>query len=110
MSVILQVNVNYDSPEVAANQGTVEQGKELEFLPGLQWKVWLIDKETFSGGGIYLFESKEAAQAWEKDAIRILTGTDGLRNVTTHIFDIIESPSRITRAPLDVAVPTPSPK
>lgn len=104
MSVVLQVNLTWDASEEIAG-GTLDDARELEYLHGLQWKIWLRNSDTKTSGGIYLFESIEAAEEWQKAVIPGLQGRVGVSNVTAVIFNVNEGASKITRAPLDVKAP-----
>ncbi|WP_107676430.1 YdhR family protein [Agrobacterium sp. LAD9] len=43
---------------------TLERAHAFENLEGLIWKIWLRDRSANRGGGVYLFESHDTAQAW----------------------------------------------
>lgn len=38
-------------------------------IPGLQWKIWLIDKARQEAGGIYLFADKKAADNYKNSGL-----------------------------------------
>lgn len=99
---IVQINFDWDisEEEVAARSGP-EQAQVFTTLPGLLWKIWLRDPQRRESGGIYLFESREAAEAYVGGPIvaRIKANPD-FGNVTVKVFDIREGQSLITRAPL----------
>lgn len=99
---IVQINFDWDisEEEVAARSGP-EQAQVFTTLPGLLWKVWLRSPERRESGGIYLFESREAAEAYVAGPIVArITGNPDFGNVTVKVFDVREGQSRITRAPL----------
>src|SRR6476661_401721 len=99
---IVQINFNWDvsEEEVAARSGP-EQAQVFTTLPGLLWKIWLREPQRRESGGIYLFESREAAEAYVAGPIvaRIRANPD-FGEVTVKVFDVREGQSRITRAPL----------
>jgi hypothetical protein len=67
--------------------------------PGLVWKVWTENAAEGRAGGIYVFDSPEAAAAYkEKHSARLADfGITDIRAVT---FDVNPALSQITRAPL----------
>ncbi|MEK4760099.1 YdhR family protein [Viridibacillus sp. FSL E2-0187] len=102
MSVMLQIKFDLDTNK----QGElfpIEGAKKLVELPGLKWKVWTVDEESGEGSGLYLYATRRDAEIRAKKAIPHLTSMNGVSNVTTQIFEILEEHSEITRAPLDVA-------
>jgi len=74
-------------------------------VPGLLWKVWLLNPQTREAGGVYLFESEEALAAFLDGPL-----VEGMRNhpaivgVTLKQLPVWEQPSSITRAPITLAV------
>ena len=99
---IVQINFNWDvSEEEVATRSGPEQAQVFTTLPGLLWKVWLRDPARRESGGIYLFESREAAEAYVAGPIvaRIKANPD-FGAVTVKVFDVREGQSRITHAPL----------
>ena len=56
-------------------------------------------------GGIYLFESDAAAQAYLAGPIvASLKASPAVSNISAKLFDVLESHSAITRAPLKQAL------
>ena len=99
---IVQINFDWDvsEEEVAARSGP-EQAQVFTTLPGLLWKIWLRDPQRRESGGIYLFESREAAEAYVAGPIVArIRANPGFGEVTVKVFDVREAQSRITRAPL----------
>lgn len=64
MSTILQINFEFkNSPAETRRQGQT-LAPAISQVPGLLWKIWLMDEATHQAGGIYLFESPAAAEAY----------------------------------------------
>ena len=99
---IVQINFKYDiSEEELAVRSGPEQAQVFATLPGLLWKVWLRDPQRRESGGIYLFESREAAEAYVAGPIVAwIKGNPDFGDVSVKVFDVREEQSRITRAPL----------
>jgi hypothetical protein len=67
-------------------------------VPGLLWKVWIIDEERRRGGGVYLFADRKAATAYvEGPIISRLRENPGVAAVEVRFFDVLEGPSVTTR-------------
>lgn len=106
MPVILQITFrkaaaaaeedNSSSDEVAAD--IERRAHKIAAFPGLIWKIWIAQANNSIYGGTYLFESKDAAQAYLDSPI-----PDDIRHqpeFTTQIFEVEEGFSAITHAPL----------
>ncbi|WP_416673640.1 YdhR family protein [Egbenema bharatensis] len=69
MLTILQMNFEFqNSPAEAKEQGQ-NLAPAISQVPGLIWKIWLMDEATRQAGGIYLFESQTAADTYLNGAI-----------------------------------------
>jgi hypothetical protein len=67
-------------------------------VPGLLWKVWILDEERGRGGGVYLFADRVAATAYLAGPIVArLRGNPAVAGVDVSLFDVLDAPSVITR-------------
>lgn len=65
--------------------------------PGLLSKVWLADAENNTYGGVYLFDSQQAAEASRHTAV--FTGmltSPHFTDVSITEFDVLEGPTAVT--------------
>lgn len=97
--VVLQANFDIDFSRNEDQEATIKRAHALEDLPGLIWKVWIRDRTTNTGGGIYLFEDRASAQAWADSSFPTFKA-EWFSNIRYHIFDIDETFSAITGAKL----------
>lgn len=67
--------------------------------PGFLWKVWIEDQAAGLSGGIYLFESRDQAEAYVAMHTERLAGF-GISEVTVTYSDVNEELSRLNRAHL----------
>jgi quinol monooxygenase YgiN len=71
--------------------------------PGLFTKAWLSKPETNEYGGVYLFESREAIDAYlTSPAIQAFFETGPCTNVGIEVFDTLEPATSMTSRPLGV--------
>lgn len=69
-------------------------------LPGLVSKTWLADPETNTYGGLYVWQSREAMEAYKRTDIYEGIGTNPhFENVVVKDFGVLEGPTRTTRGP-----------
>jgi len=67
-------------------------------VPGLLWKVWILDEERGRAGGVYLFADRLAATAYvDGPIVNGLRKNPALANVEVRLFDVLDGPSVITR-------------
>ena len=67
-------------------------------VSGLISKVWLADEENNSFGGFYLWENKEAMDAFmQSDLVAAVVSRPFVTNVSSIDFEVNEAASQITR-------------
>ncbi len=65
---ILQINYKFNSSRADHTALVTPMAEYIAAVPGLVWKVWLMNEAEHEAGGIYLFESGEEAQAFVSSA------------------------------------------
>ena len=101
---ILQVNLKFSIPRADLETAWLGAAQPIADTPGLQWKVWLMNEAESESGGIYLFESKDAAEAYMGGPIiASLKASPAVSNISAKLFDVMPEHSGVTRAPLNPA-------
>jgi hypothetical protein len=104
---ILQVNMNFSIPRADLEEAWLGAAQPISATPGLLWKVWLINEKEKEAGGIYLFESADAARAYVAGPIvASLKASPAVSNISAKMFDVLPEHSAITRGPLPAALAT----
>jgi heme-degrading monooxygenase HmoA len=74
-------------------------------LPGLVSKTWLANEQTNTYGGVYVWQGREAMEAYkESDLYKWMVANPYVKDVTVKDFAVLEGPTRITRGPAEVTV------
>ena len=98
---ILQVNLKFSIPRADLEAAWLPAAQPIANVPGLVWKVWLMNDTEHTAGGIYLFESDAAVKAYLSGPIvEAMKASPVLSNIDAKVFDILESHTAITRGPL----------
>lgn len=100
MAYALQVNFKMKGPfgdEMATEFS--ELAKSINKEEGFIWKIWTERPETNEAGGIYIFETKEAAENYMNMHIKRLESF-GITEVNAKIFAINSKLTEITKGPL----------
>ena len=105
---ILQLNLNFSISRAELEAAWLDVAQPIADVPGLRWKVWLMNEAEQEAGGIYLFESEAAVQSYLAGPIvAALKSSPAVSNISAKLFDVLESHSAITRGPvkstLDIA-------
>ena len=71
-------------------------------VPGLRWKIWLLNEAESRGGGIYLFDDEEAARAYlEGPIVAAMKSLPVLSELSVKSFSVLEEPTAVTRGPIE---------
>ena len=98
---ILQVNMKFSIPRADLETAWLEAAQPIADVPGLLWKVWLMNEIDREAGGIYLFESEAAAKAYlASPIVAALKSSPAVSNISAKLFDVLEGHTTITRGPL----------
>ncbi|HEV2583399.1 MAG TPA: YdhR family protein [Ktedonobacteraceae bacterium] len=101
---ILQINYRFNASRADHTALVTPMAAPIAAVPGLLWKVWLMNENEQEAGGMYLFESGEAAQAFvSSPPITSFAAHPSLSSFSVKLFEAVESLSKITRGPLLVA-------
>lgn len=95
---LLQIDFPSAGPWGDAMTGAFSDlARDIAAEPGLVWKIWTENAETGRAGGIYVFESDEAARAYlTKHTARLHSfGIDGIEAQT---FQVNHALSALTHA------------
>lgn len=77
---------------------------QLARVPGLISKIWLADEASNTYGGVYTWGDRQAMDAFARsDFFRTFATNPSFANITSMAYEILEVPSRITRAPIGIA-------
>ncbi|MFP7295224.1 monooxygenase [Bacillus safensis] len=100
MAHLLQMDFKMEGPfgdEMAKEFSDL--AKSINEEDGFIWKIWTENPEKNEAGGIYLFETKEAAENYLEMHSKRITSF-GITDINAKIFDINAELSQITKGPL----------
>ena len=98
---VFTAKFNYCMPTEEFKKGTSASAPKFSEIPGLCWKIWLINEDRKEAGGVYLFESAEALEQFMNGPLFArLTNNPAYINLQTNTFSVAGEPSLITDAPL----------
>jgi hypothetical protein len=105
--MILQINFSLDMP-VAEYQKMVDSVAHAFLdVPGLRWKIWLLNPAAQEAGGIYLFDSQASLDAYlNGPLVAKLRDLTSIRNISVKQFEVMPEATALTRGPVEAASTT----
>ncbi|MBL9036617.1 MAG: YdhR family protein [Rhodospirillaceae bacterium] len=95
---ILQINYKLNGPRAEYERENLPYAQPIADLPGLRWKVWIINEAKSEAGGIYLFDDDVAVQKFMDGPI--IAEMKGDPTLSIKAFDVIADLTAITRGPV----------
>lgn len=69
---ILQVNYKFNISRNDYENIVSPMANDFAIVPGLQWKIWLMNEKDNEAGGIYLFEDEKAVEQFKASPLMLL--------------------------------------
>jgi hypothetical protein len=105
MPQLLQINYKFSVARTEFEKGFDAQ---IAQVPGLRWKIWLLNEAESRGGGIYLFDDEESARAYlEGPIIAAMKSLPVLSELSVISSCVLEEPTVLTRGPIEETLARP---
>jgi hypothetical protein len=102
--MILQINFNLNVPAAEYQKMADSVAEAFLDVPGLTWKIWLLNPPAQEAGGIYLFDSQASLDAYlNGPLVAQLRGLAAIRNVSMKQFEVMPEVTALTRGPVEAA-------
>jgi hypothetical protein len=99
--IILQVNFNFSVSKEEYQEAVSPLADKFANVPGLKWKVWILNEEKSEAGGIYMFEDQNSVDSYLAGSLaETVTTHPALSNFSTKQFRIMTDVTKITRGPI----------
>ena len=102
---MLQINFKFNVSAAEFEQAVNPMAEPIAQVPGLRWKVMMINEGEREAGGIYLFDDAASVQAFlEGPIVAQVTSHPALSDFSVKRFGIMEAFTAITRGPVGETV------
>jgi hypothetical protein len=100
-AMILHVNFRLNVPRAEYEEIASSLAGEFASLPGLVWKVWLMNEAEGEAGGTYLFEDAAALKAYlDGPLAAAVMAHPALSEITAQPYEVMEDCTAVTRGPV----------
>lgn len=97
---IIQVNFHFRGSREEYEKSAAKVTGICGNMPGLQWKIWLMNEEKKEVGGIYLFMDKASADRFKRSGMyKYISTNPEYRNFNAKQFGLLDVPGMFTSAP-----------
>jgi len=98
---ILQINFKLNVSPAEYREISKSLAPVFADVPGLVWKIWLLNEQEQEAGGVYLFNSKQALQDFLAGPLAAqVRSHPGLRDLSAKQFDSMDDVTAVTHGPV----------
>lgn len=102
---ILQVNFKLGVSPTEYGEICRAVAQPIADVPGLVWKVWLLNEQEDEAGGVYLFSSERALQDYLSGPIVAqIKSHPAFREISAKTFGVMDEETAVTRGPVPAPV------
>ncbi len=102
---LLQLNFRFSTTADEYEEAVSALAQDFAAVPGLRWKVWLMNESESEAGGIYLFQDESSRQQFlESELAAMVMAHPALSEFSAKPFDVLDGLTAITRGPVKEAV------
>jgi hypothetical protein len=99
--MILQIVFNLNVPVAEYRKIVDSVAHAFLDVPGLRWKIWLLNPAAQEAGGIYLFDGQASLAAYVNGPlVAQLRKLTSIRNISVKQFEVMAEVTALTRGPL----------
>lgn len=99
--MILQVNFKLNVSVAEYDHLTRVVADAFANVPGLLWKIWILNEQQQEAGGIYLFDSEASLDAFLSGPLAAqVKSLPALRDVSMKRFSVMSDVTALTRGPV----------
>lgn len=75
--------------------------EDVSHVPGLQWKIWILNEAESEAGGIHLFEDEATCNNYlASSLVETITSHPALSDFDVKQFDVMDEQTATTRGPV----------
>jgi len=101
---ILQVNFKFSVARSDYEELAASLAQAFAEVPGLVWKVWILNEAEREAGGIYHFDGEESLQIFLASQLAAdVQAHPAVSEFSAKIFEVMDAATAVTRGPVEAA-------
>jgi len=104
---ILQINFKFGVIRSDYEELATSLAQAFAEVPGLVWKIWILNEDESEAGGIYYFDDEEALQQFFASQLAAdVQAHPAVSEFFAKTFEVMDAVTEVTRGPVKEAVAT----
>jgi hypothetical protein len=102
---ILQINFKLNAAAADYRKVCESISQAIANVPGLLWKVWVLNEQEMEAGGIYLFQDERTLDAYLSGPIAAqIKSHPAVSDLSAKRFDVMKEVTYVTHGPIPAVV------
>ncbi|KPK62073.1 MAG: hypothetical protein AMS21_08250 [Gemmatimonas sp. SG8_38_2] len=98
---MLQLNFKFNVSRADYEDAVSPLASDFAVVPGLRWKIWLMNDRESEAGGLYLFDDEASLTAYLEGPLASgVANHPALSDMSAKQFDVMDELTAITRGPV----------
>ncbi len=99
--MLLQLNFKFNVTRADYEGAVSPLADQFAAVPGLRWKIWMINETESEAGGIYLFENEASMKALlDSELAAGVINHPALSDFSVKTFTVMDEITAVTRGPI----------
>ena len=99
---VLQVNFKFGVSAGEYGQLAASLGQAFADVPGLTWKIWILNEAEHEAGGIYYFDGAESLETFLGSQLAAdVQGHPAISDFSAKVFEVMDGVTAMTRGPVE---------
>lgn len=104
---MLQINFKFGVARDDYEELADSLARSFSEVPGLEWKIWILNEAEKEAGGFYYFDGEESLQQFfASDLAANVQAHPAVSEFSAKAFEVMDSPTAVCRGPVTLAVST----
>ena len=104
---VLQVNFKFSVIRAEYEELASSLAQAFAEVPGLVWKIWIMDEAESEAGGVYYFDRRESLQQFLGSQLAAdVQAHPAISEFSAKTFEVMDAATAVTRGPVEQAVAT----
>lgn len=98
---LLQISFKFSLSRSEYEEAAGQLAPLFSDLPGLRWKVWILNEAEREAGGVYLFEDGDSVRGFLNGPLaEQVKSHPAFSDLSAKVFEVMEEATKITRGPV----------
>jgi len=98
---LLQINFKFSVSSSEYEESAGQLAPLFSDIPGLRWKIWILNEAELEAGGVYLFEDEDSVEGFLNGPLAAqVKSHPAFSDLSAKVFEVMGAATEMTRGPV----------